>query len=107
VLTPDCLPANIRKGVAPMGEWSRPTDERLEVTELVRRLLRDGETELYRKVLFAVDRAVIQEILMHVNDNQVEAARRLGISRTTLRAKLQSLRIVSGSLTSDPEHSDQ
>jgi two-component system nitrogen regulation response regulator GlnG len=107
VLTPDCLPANIRKGVAPIGEWSRPTDERLEVTELVRRLLRDGETELYRKVLFAVDRAVIQEILMHVNDNQVEAARRLGISRTTLRAKLQSLRIVSGSLPSDSEHSDQ
>jgi DNA-binding NtrC family response regulator len=41
----------------------------------------------------AVDRTVIEETLKHVDDNQVEAARRLGISRTTLRAKLQSLRI--------------
>jgi two-component system nitrogen regulation response regulator GlnG len=105
VLTPDCLPANIRRDVEPTPPLPASGD-RLDVTELIRRLLREGEADLYRKVLLAVDRAIMEETLSHVRDNQVEAARRLGISRTTLRAKLQSLKMTGRVSSAEPEPTD-
>jgi two-component system nitrogen regulation response regulator GlnG len=38
-----------------------------------------------------VDRVVIETVLRHAKGNQVVASELLGISRTTLRAKLRSL----------------
>jgi two-component system nitrogen regulation response regulator GlnG len=65
--------------------------EALDITQLVGRLLREGEAEIYRKVGLAVDRAVVQAVLRHTKGNQVQASEILGISRTTLRAKLRTL----------------
>ena len=92
VLTPDCLPANIQHGASLTQQIAAAvTDDELNITALVRRLLSAGESEIYHQAQFALDRAVLDEVLRHVKSNQVEAARRLGISRTTLRAKLQAL----------------
>ena len=44
-------------------------------------------------VVLEMDRAVLGAVLRHVNDNQVKASEILGISRTTLRAKLRALRM--------------
>ena len=57
---------------------------------LTRRLLAAGDGDIYRRVLAEVDRAVVAEVLRHAGGNQVHAADLLGISRTTLRAKLQA-----------------
>jgi len=41
-----------------------------------------------------VDRAVLAVVLEHADGSQVAASQLLGISRTTLRAKLQALKLV-------------
>jgi two-component system nitrogen regulation response regulator GlnG len=63
-----------------------------DVTALVARLLREGEPDIYRKVMLAVDRAVMQAVFQHTKGNQARASEMLGISRTTLRAKIRALR---------------
>jgi two-component system nitrogen regulation response regulator GlnG len=89
VLTPDCLPEDLRQGAA--AEVRGPGDEGLDVSRLVGRLLRAGEMDLYRKVAVEVDRVVLAAVLRHARGNQLRASELLGISRTTLRAKLRGL----------------
>jgi two-component system nitrogen regulation response regulator GlnG len=96
VLTPDCLPANIRHGVTLTQQIADTASDDEPISDLVRRLLSNGESDIYHQVQLALDRTVLDEVLRHVEGNQVEAARRLGISRTTLRAKLQTLVRLAG-----------
>ena len=65
---------------------------------------KSGKTggDIYRKVIFAVDRVALGEVLKAVGENQVEASRRLGISRTTLRAKLQNLNATNSTENQPP-----
>jgi two-component system nitrogen regulation response regulator GlnG len=97
VLTPDCLPESITHPL--VGESLGPLDNNvaLDLMNYVRQMVANGDNHLYRKVQFAVDRAVFREVLDAVRGNQVEAARMLGISRTTLRAKLQNMQDIERS----------
>jgi two-component system nitrogen regulation response regulator GlnG len=61
----------------------------LDIGSLVQSLLDSGDNDIYRKVCAAVDRFIIERVLRHVDGHQVEASQRLGISRTTLRAKMR------------------
>jgi two-component system nitrogen regulation response regulator GlnG len=96
ILTADCLPDNLRPSTPPAavpagaGSPAAPPGT-LEVVRLVRQFLEAGEPEIYRQVYASVDRVVLEEVLRHVRGNQLQAAELLGISRTTLRAKLRSL----------------
>jgi nitrogen regulation protein NR(I) len=85
VLTVDCLPASVR------GQTTTRSDTTLDVLALVADLLRVGSTDVYRQVTQAVDRALLTAVLDHARGNQSQASELLGISRTTLRAKLQAL----------------
>jgi two-component system nitrogen regulation response regulator GlnG len=108
VITPDCLPVSILHGATLMQEIAAATDDHFNITALVRRLLDQGESDIYHKLQFALDRVVLDEILQHVHGNQVEAARRLGISRTTLRAKMQAIgTLVNDTTLPDAGHSEQ
>jgi len=87
VITLDCLPGNLTGAIT-----IRAIDEtRLTgLRELVRTLLSSGATDVYRKIVQEVDRVVITEAIQHSRGNQVHASELLGISRTTLRAKISS-----------------
>jgi two-component system nitrogen regulation response regulator GlnG len=95
VLTADCFPADLRE--SPPRPTAKPLPEPAEeaaMAEFVRRLLAQGNTDLYDAVRSFADRIVLPEVLQHVQGSQVEAARILGISRTTLRARLRELGLV-------------
>jgi DNA-binding NtrC family response regulator len=103
VITLDCLPSHLRE--EPSGQAAGPesSSENLRVVEMVSELMRRGESDIYQKVTTTVDRLVLETVLRHVKGNQVQAAEVLGISRTTLRAKMRSLGLaIEKQLLSDP-----
>jgi two-component system nitrogen regulation response regulator GlnG len=92
VVLTDSLPEHLRDaGVCPPIAQPAVESGTLDIGQLVSGLLRAGEPDIYRKVCAAVDRVVIEAVLSHVKGSQVQASELLGISRTTLRAKLRSL----------------
>jgi nitrogen regulation protein NR(I) len=94
VITLDCLPETFRPDTWTAAPRTAASDgARLEIASYIGSLLRAGEPDIYRHVSNEVDRVVLTEVLRHVNGNQVHASELLGISRTTLRAKLRALDI--------------
>jgi nitrogen regulation protein NR(I) len=108
VLTPDCLPESITHPLVGESLGPQSDNQALDLMTYVEQMIASGDNHLYRKVQFAVDRAVFREVLDAVGGNQVEAAKMLGISRTTLRAKLQNMQdIERAARSSESEQSDQ
>ena len=88
VVLPGHFPAVCRGGAA---KGLSREDGKMNLLGLIQRLLDADEDHIYHKVQAEVDRAVLEAVLNRVDGNQVDAARILGISRTTLRNKLSSL----------------
>jgi len=97
-ITPDCLPEACR-GEASAAARPPPEEELACVGRYVGRLLELGEPEVYRRLLAEVDRRALAEVLRQVRGNQVHASERLGVSRTTLRSKLQALQMLDEDFT--------
>ncbi|WP_437202125.1 sigma-54-dependent transcriptional regulator [Planctomicrobium sp. SH664] len=94
VITPDCLPEPLRR--APEKEVkSLPSPAAgmaaFDVRQYVRALLDGNVADIYHKVTREVDRIVLDEVLHSVDGNQVQACKKLGIARMTLRSKLRTL----------------
>jgi two-component system nitrogen regulation response regulator GlnG len=95
LLQPQHLPEKVR-GEERLAE-SPAFDDTLP--EFVRRRLREGTANLHEEVLEQVERVVFREVLRHTVGNQSQAATLLGISRPTLRAKVQKLRLAIDRVT--------
>jgi two-component system nitrogen regulation response regulator GlnG len=94
VLTPECLPESVREwNPSPPAGAAPAPPAGFDPAAHLQQMLRAGETDVYRKVCDAADRVVLETVLRHTRGNQVQAAELLGISRTTLRAKLRALRM--------------
>jgi two-component system nitrogen regulation response regulator GlnG len=90
VLTLECLPDYLR--ASPQAAGGVPAQPPvLDVARLAADLLRGGEPDIYRRIFQAVDRVVVETVLRHARGNQALASELMGISRTTLRAKLRAL----------------
>jgi len=55
----------------------------------LKQAINEDSEHLYDDIIYMVDKSLINLVLQEVNDNQVKAARLLGISRTTLREKIK------------------
>lgn len=73
---------------SPVLETKRETIE-----QLVNRHLEFGSPTMYDDVIEEVERALLAEMLDRCGGNQTEAAHRLGITRTTVRSKVNKLGI--------------
>jgi nitrogen regulation protein NR(I) len=62
-------------------DWERFVEERLQ----------NGTQQLYDEALGLMEQQVITRALRHVGGNQVQASKILGITRTTLRAKMRQI----------------
>jgi len=93
ILAPHWLPENLQQPqIAARSASVRETrSAMLDIAQLVRELIDANQSDIYRRVHAEVDQILLREVLRHVQGNQVLASQRLGISRTTLRAKLGAL----------------
>jgi len=105
VLTLECLPENLRSSPSAAATGSLTAEASMAgLADFTGGLLRAGELDIYRRVSLEMDRVVLVTVLRHVKGNQVKASELLGISRTTLRAKLRALRLAGDrSLLAGPD----
>jgi two-component system nitrogen regulation response regulator GlnG len=93
VVSLDCLPEKLRTNALPVPSVPAADGRQLEINSFTTSLLHAGEPDIYRRVSGEMDRVLLETVLRHVKGNQVQASELLGISRTTLRAKLRALGI--------------
>ena len=112
VLTPECFPENCRvtagqvssqavsgprresneRNTHVTADAGCPTESRgPDIAQRFEELLNQRHADVYHTIGNEVDRYLLTKALGLAHGNQVEASRLLGISRTTLRAKLESL----------------
>jgi two-component system nitrogen regulation response regulator GlnG len=89
-LRPEFLPAIVRE---PDAVPAPPGPDPTGLAGFVRERLAVGATDMYAEVIGRVERVLFLEALAHAGYNLSRAARTLGISRTTLRAKMAALGI--------------
>ncbi len=103
VVTPLALPTSVRG--QPDGASAGPSEvehnDLADVRHLVRSLLSKGTVNLSETVHAAVDRVLLEQVLASVGGHQARAAEILGLSRNTLRARLQQLGLTVGKVVQD------
>ena len=98
VILPDFLPDQLRPAgvssvsLAPAGEASPASD----LSAFVEDCLRRGSEQMYAASVEMMERYVLTRVLRHVQGNQSQAARILGITRGSLRNKMRILGIQIG-----------
>jgi nitrogen regulation protein NR(I) len=105
VVTPQALPTSVL-GQSRDATGRTPETEHKDlpdVQQLVRHLLSQGTVNLSDEVHAAVDRILLEQVLASAGGHQARAAEILGLSRNTLRARLQELGLtVTKVLHEDP-----
>lgn len=64
-----------------------------KIIELEDMLLKEKKGIIYKSVLEAIERPLLERMLEYVEGNQLKAARILGINRNTMRMKIKKLGI--------------
>ncbi len=64
-----------------------------KVIELSEAFYREKKGVLYKSILEAVEKPLIEDVLERTEGNQLKAAKILGINRNTIRTKIKNLSI--------------
>lgn len=105
VITPAFLPESLHRnknsdesssgmrGNNPASSVMTTPASLMDFTQMTRDLLHSGSDEIHRELISAAERRIFTEVLRHTDGNLTQAAKRLGITRTTLRTRLDHLGI--------------
>jgi two-component system nitrogen regulation response regulator GlnG len=95
VLVPNSLPPAVQAGAADAAPTApaEASDLVAQLTQFVEDRLQAGSTNLHDEVFALVERHLVLQVLRHTGGNQSQAARILGLTRKTLRAKFDALGI--------------
>ena len=102
-LLPSFLPRLLTDTPSDNGDNAPPAVQQLDLEALIRDRLQAASTELHDEVHREVDRLLITKVLEFTGGNQHGAARVLGISRQTLRARMRDFRILVTQSVESPE----
>lgn len=91
VLLPEFLPDAVRNRLSPAEQSPSVGMDLPALTAFVQERLRADSTSLYTEFQAVTDRHLLKLVLEHAAGNLSKAARILGITRATLRTKLQAL----------------
>jgi DNA-binding protein Fis len=86
-------------GSSPLPADARPKQDRdLPLAEVIRKCLRAelitcNDVHVHKRIIGKAERVLIAMILEEEQGNQVQAAKKLGLSRNTLRKKIKDLQI--------------
>ncbi|MFV1964446.1 MAG: sigma-54-dependent transcriptional regulator [Pirellulaceae bacterium] len=94
VLLPDFMPDAVRG----TRSKQKPPEENANTLaiaweEYLQDCIASGTEDLYAETLHAMERHLLTTVLRHTNGNKLRAAKILGMTRGTLRSKMNSLRI--------------
>ncbi|WP_437185350.1 sigma-54-dependent transcriptional regulator [Planctomicrobium sp. SH668] len=92
-ITSGSLPPHIRGDVRSNDQASVIDGEQLSIAALISSQLSRNSQNLYRNIHSSVDRILLNKVMDFADGSQVQAAQVLGISRTTLRARLNELEL--------------
>jgi DNA-binding NtrC family response regulator len=103
VISPLALPGSVRGQTETLSADSTPSKEQdlSDLHGMVQRLLAQGAANLSDTVHAAVDRVLLELVLASVGGHQARAAEILGLSRNTLRTRLQQLGLSVGKTVQD------
>ncbi len=95
IIVPAHLPTSVRDNI-PYGKTASSADggsgtDGLDFASLARRLLDSGSEDIHRELVSMAEKEIFGEVLRATGNNMTQAAKYLGITRTTLRARLENL----------------
>lgn len=91
VIVPANFPQAIRHQVKALSRPSIPTKPNFCFTAMTRERLESGSDDIHQELVGMAEREIIAEVMGQLKGNLVQASKRLGIARTTLRTKLTAL----------------
>jgi two-component system nitrogen regulation response regulator GlnG len=103
VLLPEFLPSMIRNPGPKAGESDQRGFDYGGLVEYIQAQLRVGSTTLYADYQSLVDRRLFEEVLRHTGGNLSKSAKILGITRATLRTKLNALEMAADRVASSDD----
>ena len=89
VLLPEFLPPVVH--AAPAAGEEEPGDERHDLTASIDRILAHGDENVYAEAVAALDRYLLTHVLRKTQGNFSRSAKKLGITRGSLRNKIRTL----------------